>query len=178
MTHVHYPNNTNKRGLSLIETVIYVSILAILFVVVINTIAILSTSFGQSRIKRNVVTQGGSALERIVREVRLAHDIDVSGSTLGTHPGRLKLSTIVGPDDETGTTREFFLTDGTLMMQESISPAVPLTSGVDITNLVFYAISAATISKAVRIEMTVKDESGKLRSSQNFYDTTVLRRSY
>lgn len=167
-----------KKGVSLLETIIYVSILAMIFVVVINTVIVVSNSFGKARVKRNITAQGGAALERILREARLADSVDIIGSTLGVHPGELHLNTIVGPNDETKTTRNFSLQGNDLMIREGTSEAVALTSGVEITNLVFYFLTASTTSEAIRIEMALSDSAGRFQTSQNFSGTAVLRRSY
>jgi len=168
----------NKKGISLLETIIYVSILAVMVAVVINTVVITTTAFGKSRIKRNIASQGGAAFERILREVRLADDIDEAGSVFVTHPGHLRLNTVVSPSDNTPTTREFYLSDSTLTIQAGGGTAISLTSGLDITRLVFYEISVSTTSQALRIEMTLEDGEGRFETSQNFYGTAVLRRSY
>ena len=168
----------HKKGISLLETIIYIAILAVMVAVVVNTVLITTTAFGKSRVKRNVAVQGGAALERILREVRLANNVDVAGSVLGVHPGRLRLDTTVSSSDETPTTREVFLTSSTIMMLTSGSSDAALTADAEITNLVFYFIEAAETSEAVRVEMTITGSVGQTTTSQNFYGTAVLRRSY
>jgi len=168
----------SKKGFSLIEMIVYVAIVALIFIVVMQTVLIISTSWGNARAKRNVINHGGAALERMIREIRLADSVDVSGSTLGTNPGRLRLNTIVSPSDTSATTREFFLSASTTMMAEGVLPDTELTAGVRVTNLTFYYIDNGDISEAVRVEMTVEDGVGRFEQSENFYGTAVLRRSY
>ena len=170
-----------NRGFSILETVIYIAILAVILVVVINTTLLVSNAFGKARVNRNVATQGSAAFERLLREIRLADDVLEAESIFGVSPGRLKLSTIVSPDDEIATTREFFIDSQTssLMIAEGVSPAIALTSGIQVTDLVFYNISSsATTSQAVRAEMTIENTFKQSNISRNFYGTAVLRRSY
>jgi len=170
-------NSVTKRGFTLVEMVVYVAVIAVIFAVVVNTILSVSSAWGNARVKRNLMQQGGATMERILREIRLADSVNVGGSTLGVHPGILELATIQSPSDETALTRSFLLSSTTLMMSEN-SVNTPLTSGVDITNLIFYKITNGNISEGVRVMLTVEDGVGRYYQSRNFYGTAVLRRSY
>ncbi len=174
---ISYKLQTDK-GFTLMEALIYVAIIALLTVVVVNTAMVMTVTSAKARLKQNILGEGGVSLERLVREIRLADSVDVSGSTFGVHPGVLKLNTIIGASDETSTTREFYLTGNTLMMKEGSDDAVPFTENINITRLVFYHIDTATTSKAITIEMTAEDTVRKLTESRTFYTTSVLRRSY
>jgi hypothetical protein len=166
-------------GFSLIEIVIYSAILAVITVFSINMILITNTAFGKARTSRNVNGQAVAAMERIIREVRLANDIDTSGSTFDVHPGVLTLNTVVSASDSTATTRKFFLQGNDLMLQEGVSAAVLLTSGVEVTNLIFWDInSASSSSRATRTELTITGGVGRFGSAAKLYGTAVLRGSY
>ena len=165
-------------GIGLFEALVYVSIIALLTIIVINTAMVMSVTSGKARLKRNILGEGGVSLERIIREIRLADSVDVPGSVLGTHPGVLKLNTLVSASDDTPTTREFYLNSGMLMMKEGSAGAVPLTQNVNITRLVFYHVDMASTSKAVSVEMGAEDTVKKLTESHTFYTTSVMRRSY
>lgn len=167
----------NKKGFTLIEIIIYVGILGIISVFVINTILITSTAFAKSRVKRNLNTQAGEAVERILRETRLASSVNVGSSVLGSNPGKLVLNTVVSPSNNTAITREFFLSGSILVLRESGSADIHLTSEIDVTNLVFRRITTAN-SEAVRIEMAAENGFAKTESSANFYGTAILRGSY
>lgn len=166
-----------QKGISLLETLIYVATIVLLTVVVINTAMIMSTVSAKARLKRNVLSEGGLSVERITREVRLADSIDIPGSTFGLHPGVLRFNTVAAFDDDIPTTREFYLEDGVLMMKDGSSIAVPLTSAVRVSNLIFYHIVAST-SEAVSIVLTAEGTFRGLLESHTFYSTSVLRRSY
>ena len=88
----------NKRkigGFSLIEMIIYVAIVAIIFVVVVNTIIIVSTAWGRARVQRTISFQGGSVMERMLREVRLADQVNIGASVFGSDPGAIARSPMV-----------------------------------------------------------------------------------
>ena len=132
---IHYSGKS--RGFTLLEALIYVAIIALLTVVVVNTAMVMTVTSAKARLKQNILGEGGVSLERLVREIRLADSVDVLGSTLGAHPGVLKMNTIVGASDETPITREFYLTGSTLVMKEGSADAVPFTENINITVLCF-----------------------------------------
>src|SRR3989338_4246287 len=110
-----------KKGFSLIEALVYVAIVVMLTVVVINTALFMTTVSGKARLKRNILGEAGIAVERIVREIRLAESIATAESVFNVHPGVLKLNTVISSDDDTSITREFFISSSTLMMKEGSS---------------------------------------------------------
>src|SRR3989344_5301997 len=75
-----------KNGFTLIEMVVYTTIVAIIFVVAVNTILLTSAAWGSARVKRNILNQGNAALELMLREIRLADSINTNGSTFGVNP--------------------------------------------------------------------------------------------
>ena len=168
-----------KKGVTLLETVIYIAILALVSVLVINSILIMIRSFNSYRVLRHVNITGAIAMERITREIRFADTIDV-GSIFETHPGRLVLQTI-DPVTENPATIDFFMSGNDLMFQKGGESAVSLTPGeTELTNLIFREVATSTnsLSKVVKIELTVKEKRGSYEKSANFYNTTILRRSY
>lgn len=169
---------SSRRGFSLIESIIYVSILAVILVVIVNTILISIRAFSEARVTQKITAEGRTAMERMLRSVRLAHTIDTANSILATTTGTLALTTVTSPADATEITRTYSLSSGTVMLQDAILPR-PLTSGVEITELAFYAVSnTSTTSEAVRIQMRVRDTVGRFTDEKTFYGTATLRGSY
>src|SRR3989344_1392841 len=127
----------SRRGITLIEVVLYVALFTAMSLAVVQLILNTQNAFAHARIQRKALAQGNTALERIARELRLAGDVDAAASVMDAHPGTLQLNTVVSPTDSTPITRTFYLASGTLMMQEGTAAAIPLTSGVRVTNLIF-----------------------------------------
>ena len=156
-----------KRGYTLLETVVYIGILAVIVVLALGAILSIYQAYGKARIERQIATNGDVAMERIIREVRAATSTKAS-SVFGSHPGVLALST-----DET-----FSLSGGLLRVQEGALPAQNLTSSdVTISNLIFYA-STSPNSTIIRAEMTLDAGAGVFARSKKFYGSAVLRRAY
>lgn len=166
------------RGFTLIEILIYVSMLVIVSVFVINTILIMTKSFGSIKTTRIINTSSEVAMERMIGEIRLADSIDVNLSDFDSHPGKLILNTI-DPFTEAVTTIEFSISGNTLQVKKGASSAVPLTAyDVRVNNLIFKRLINSTVSEAIKIELELESGKGNNIKSSKFYSTVVLRRSY
>ena len=158
-----------KKGLSLIEMLIYVAILTAIFVFVVNSILITIKSFNGYRVTRYIAASAEAAMERMTREIRLANDIN-EASVFDGHPGHLILNSI-----------EFFASSTQLMVKETSQNAEALTpAGVELINLVFREVATSTnsTSKTIKVEMELKAGKGNYQKTAKFYNTVVLRGSY
>ena len=164
-----------KRGYTLLEAIIYISILAALAVTFVNLLFTMVRAYTDFQLERSLISSATLGLERLARETRQAKSVDLA-STLGSHPGRLLLNTT----DSAGaaTTRDFYLFLGALMVKEGSGQAASTTAkNINVDNLVFRQISTAN-SSAVKIEMTLTATRGATARTQKFYSTAVLRGSY
>ena len=164
----------SSRGYTLMELVVYVAVFALLSVVVVNAILSVAGTFLVIRAERNVNTTANTALERVVRETRLAIGVDTFASTFGAHPGRLTLNTT----DTNGiaATVEFYIENGTLKVRENGVDAGALTpSTVAIDTFIMRFITVGSV-QAVKIELTLHDTRGG--TARSFYNTALLRGSY
>ena len=163
-------------GFSLIEMLFYIALLSLCMLAVMRTLVAVTNSYRTFRSATHVEQEAAFGFERMVREIRDASGIDDAGSTFGSHPGKLLLSTT----DVSGTARtvEFSLSSGLLKLAENRVTTGFLTStSTTISNLVFRKITTAR-SKGVKIEMTMQSGTTTAFRSENFYVTAVLRDSY
>jgi len=166
---------TKDKGYSLIEMVLYVTILSFMLAIIINMLVIMNKSVRQFHALKSVQTSGELSLERIVREVRNAESYVTASSTLNTSPGNLVLSGV----DASSTTRtvEFFVKDNGVHMKENGVDLGSLTaSDARVTNLVFRQ-TATPHSQLIRTEMTVESGTSTYYRSSKFYATAILRGS-
>lgn len=165
-----------RRGFTMVEMVIYIAFFAMLSVLSVNATILVMKSFYTLRITQNISQSATTAMERMSREIRNAYDVDTLNSTLApTSPGRLTLLT----KDASGnpSSVEFYVTGSQLNMKVGgIDKGSLMTKSVTLTNLVFYSIST-TNSKAVKIEMSLRDSRSDIVKTVKFYDTIVLRGS-
>ena len=166
-----------QKGFNLIEIIIYTAILSFIFAAVFNSVIMMMKSFNYARLKIRINNSSQASMERMVREIRLAYDID-STSEFNTNPGRLKLKTF----DSLGApaTIEFYQDNGNLVVSENGAVAVSLnSSGIQVTNLIFKtAHSVMSPSKSVKIELELTGTQGGYTRAEKFYDTIILRGSY
>lgn len=163
----------NQNGFSLIEMLIYVAVLVFMLLVIIQVVISVAGSDRVIKAMRNVESSATLVLERISREARLADNIDVLASTLGSHPGHLVLTKIDGGGNL--RTVEFYLSNGRVMLMEDGVETGALTSGdAYVNNLVFRRFASSTI-EGVRTEINVTSGTTTSFKSETFYSSVLLR---
>jgi len=161
----------SQKGFSLLEMLIYVSILSLLLVVVIGVLTSVARSYDTLKISKTLNHAAIVSLERITREVRNASGVQTGQSIFGSSPGRLYLSS--GVD-----TVDFYISEGMLMINKNGAFEGPLTSpDVSIIDLVFN-YSTTTRSEFVTVNMTLQSGTSTKMRTEKFYSTIVLRGSY
>jgi len=170
------PHGKTDRGVSIIEMLIYTGILIIIVAAVGSTVLALSRVYRSITAGQQVEEAGHIALERILRETKGAISIDGAQSDFATPSGRLTLNIL--DDDGDPETVQFFLSGQSLHVSEAGIDRGPLIpSDVRVTRLYLTSITT-TLSRAVKIEMTVESGTTTSYRSKNFYGTAVSRGSY
>lgn len=160
----------------MIEALVYTVIVALLFVVVINTLLVIINVYRSSSAYNSIQNSAITSFERITREIRNASGVSLSGSSFDTSPGVLVLSST--DDDGDPITVEFSVVGDRLHLIEDGVDQGPLTSNdVEITDLVF-RFAQATSSQLIRTEMTLQSGEEEAERSEIFQISTVLRGSY
>ncbi len=165
-----------KKGFTLIEAVIYVGILGVTTALVVSSIVQLSSVFGKARSERRVSSVAETALERIVREIKLACSIGAGFSSTN-----LPLNTFQDFNPPAGTTCASPPTTRTIASSGGALTigGATLTPNVTVTNSdIFTQLTAGTISQGVRIKLTLTSGAGKYQATRTYYATATLRGSY
>lgn len=160
-----------NSGYSLIETIFYIALFAMLSIVVINSIITMTKSFKEVSIYRENTQGGNTIIERISREIRQAYDVNTIDAQ-----GDLKLYS----KDDAGTekTIEFVKTNSNIRILENDSYVGDLnSSNIEVVSLNFSQINTAK-SKAVKVSLTINSNHDIQNRNYDFYDTIVLRGSY
>lgn len=170
---------SNKGGFTLLETLIYLSMLVVLLSAIVQAVLLLSTHYRAVRNTRDIEDSGIIALDRLVRTARNADSISAASSTFGVHPG---VVTFVSNDLSSGqsTTTQFSINSGgRLVLYENGVYMGPLTKeSVTVVGFIAHLITTSH-STAVRLEISLQsDQATPAVISKNFYDTVVLRGSY
>ena len=168
----------HTSGYSLIEVVVYAAILAALAVFVANTMITSFKAFNQGRVNRRIVIDAETALERIVRESRMASSVDETQSVLDSDFSNLVLNSRVSSEDETAVVKKFFISGGRLAFQEGSGEERFLTAPNTYVSSFFVSSASSTRSQAVKISLVLEAGSGPGFTSRNFYTSAVLRGGY
>jgi prepilin-type N-terminal cleavage/methylation domain-containing protein len=166
--------NFSRKGFSLVEMIIYIALIAIIFVFVINLVLSFASSYKDIAALRIVDRSAMNSLERMTRDIRNATSIDMVLSGFNVNPGTLALiETTAG----VSTTTRFYIQSGTLKVDVNGVFSGPLTGNrATVTNLVFHLLTS-TSSQAVKIDMTVQGTSGTVSKTKSYYSTIILKGS-
>ncbi len=169
-------SNKSSRGFTLVETLVYVTLVAMLLLVIVQISAAVSASYKTSRVYLEVNSTALSAFSRFSRDIRRATGVDAIASTLEASSGKLVLQ--MKRDDGTNDVTVLYLEGEKVKVLENDAYLGDLTpSGVAISNLTFRLFSVASTT-AVRVEMTIAPQEETQVPALNFYGTYVLRGSY
>lgn len=168
-SHTSHPHNNN--GFSIVETMVYLSVLVLVTGVIVTTFLSLDTVLVRNKTDREMTQSATVALERIVRTVHDATSVTAGQSAFGTSTGALALSS-------TGTTTRFYIASSTLMMSENGVTVGPLTSeSVPVQSFVVTHYTGSS-TEMVRVALTLKAQSKAASSTRTFYTGAVLRGTY
>ena len=163
-----------KKGFSLAETIVYIALLAIIFIVVVNSLIAIMSSYYSIKSSRDIENSAMLGLDRIERDIKNASS--VSAISTSTDPNSITLNTF--DSDNNPLVVHFYVSSGTLLVDENGSYSGPLSdSDVTVSSLLFSPISTGN-SNGVKIQMTLQSGVGAAFKSKNFYDTAVMRGSY
>jgi type II secretory pathway pseudopilin PulG len=161
-----------KRGYTLIEMVLYVSILALFFVVIVNSLISFTRPYREVLALRLLDRSGLESLERITRDIKTASSVDVINSVLGVSPGTLVLTATYSG---VSTTTKFYLDGGVLKVDVNGIYEGPLTSAsTTVSSLIFYRMTN-TISSAIKVDMTLQTSISSTTKTKIFHTTAVLK---
>ena len=164
----------NKKGISAVETIIYVSILLILTITIIAVVLQMTMYLREVKKYNETRRSGALAIERMIREMRTMDQVIVASSTLGSSPASLGLR---GPNN---TSLLFRLSGQSTieMVKNGSTTAILSSENVTISNFIL-RMSTTTKSIGIKIELSLTSESGGgVAKSQDFFGSVVLRSSY
>lgn len=133
-------SSKNKRGFTLIETIIYVAITAGLLIALTSFILAISGSRNKSYSQQEVNANSRLTLSIINHKIKSASGVNFATSTFGIHPGVLSLSMASSTLNPTVFSLDV---SGRLILTEGTSASKFITSPqIKITNLVFSNLTA------------------------------------
>lgn len=165
---------SDSRGYSLVEVLIYSSILGLFFGVIVGSILSMAVSYKTLKISKNLNLSAISVMERLEFEIRRAEAV----SLISLVPPKLVLNTY----DELGNPLSMEFSTSTenaiILKQNGTSIGKLMIYDTKINNLTFTKLVQPGVSEAVKIDMTITNESGGKSKTETFHNTVILRGSY
>ena len=168
-----------QKGFTLIEVLVYATLLAIISLVVLLFVNQLLGVNETTRRARESLDNARRALDTIAQEIRHADSIYTPTTVFNTNPGQLSLATIRDlPDGEILTYADFYVDNNSLYLKrEGQSDQILTSEKVKVTNLTFVNNNTGG-SDAVRISITIeyKDPIHGSKNAVTLTSTAVLRK--
>lgn len=164
-----------NKGVSIVESIIYISILALFTAVVMSALVGFSQSYRKLRTARIIATSATIALDRMVREFRIAESVDLVWSVLESDAGRVRLLTT--DDDGYAHTVAFALEEGRLVLYEDDVLIGPLTSEHASTTKARFTRVSTPHSQALRVEVSITAGANEYLRTEDFIVAGQLRNS-
>ena len=166
----HYSLLTNNGGFSLIETIVYISVLTMVMGIFTMIVMAVSNSYTQIAIIRNLDTAAVTSMERITRSIR--------SSSVVVSPTASATSSVLNLTQPDLVTNLFQISNQNIQIKvNDTDQGTLLPPEVIVTKLIF-TLADSGVSKAVKIEMQLRNTSGGETRTETYYDTVILRGSY
>lgn len=160
-----------QKGLTLIETLIYVAIFSIFVTGLVNFSSSLSATRLHAQGVLEVNDQGSQALKLITQTLR--NGSSVNSPTIGNSGASLSVVTNTGATSPT----VFSLSGGVLYITEGSGSPVALTnSKVVVSNLTFSNFSRASTPNIVKVSFTLTSASARDPYAVDFEGSGALRK--
>lgn len=144
-----------QKGFTLVETLIYIAIIA----VSVSSFVVFAISVSDSKSKTYVVqeVQGNmrGALGLMTQRMRAATGVNTASSTFGVDPGVLSL--VMAESAKNPTIIDLSADDGILQITEGLeSPVAIISDEVRVINLVFEDLTPTGEREHIRFQITVE----------------------
>jgi type II secretory pathway pseudopilin PulG len=165
--------NKKEQGFSLIEMIVYISVITVMFLAIVQTVLSFSQSYRDLVVLRSLDRSAMSILERMTRDIRNSNSINTGSSVFVTNPGILSLTQTLSGNS---TTTRFYTDNGVMKIDVNAAYIGPLTmSKTSVTNLVFRQITGTTT--AIKIDLTLQATSGPITRTKPYHTTVILKGS-
>ncbi|KKW21759.1 MAG: hypothetical protein UY64_C0014G0036 [Parcubacteria group bacterium GW2011_GWA1_51_12] len=172
--------NHSAPGITAMELVVYVGLLAVISVFLVQSLTMLMVAYRRLQGERDVVSSARTAMETLARETQGAASIYTPTSVLGVTTGQLSLETPLNPTaGETRSYVDFYVDNERLHMKREGSAAIALTSeSARVTQFNVQRILAGARETA-EITLEIKSRSrGTLETSSLVKASFTPRGSY
>lgn len=171
-----YKKYSYSKGFTLVESIVYFSLLVILSVVVINSLFSLFGSYSKIKAMQDMETTAIQVLERITRDARAANAIIDAQSSFSVPQGYVSFY-IVAPGGGSMDSVKYYASSSVIKVDKNAVYLGDLSlSSVQVNSFLLRYING-TSSKALKIELGLQTNVRHSSSTiyKNFYTTVQLR---
>jgi len=166
--------NNKQSGFSLMETVIYISLMTVLLFTLLSLIDSASRTYLISKSSRDIERSAVGVVAAFENQVNSASAIDIVNTKFDNATGSISLIAYDGAGHST-TTKIYLLNNQVFLDQNNIYVGPLSLSDVRVTNLTFRNMSTSTFN-GFKVEMTIDNgTSSDQYLSENFYNSYILR---
>lgn len=167
-------NNLFKNGFTLIESILYVSVVSVIVLVISMFFLTLKKSEIKNQAIAEVEQQG--VMVMLILEQIIRNSEGINSPTVGNSSQSLSMNVVDSDDDPT----VFSVTDNVFGIKRGSGEVVPITSpSVSVSNVVFENLSKNETNGLIRIEFKLSYTGDELRNeyeySKFFYGSSSLR---
>jgi hypothetical protein len=166
--------HTYKKGVSLVESIVYFSMLAVLTLVVTGSLMSLFKSYSAIKIQQDLETSSIQIMDKLTRDIRDANSVVIASSSFGVPQGSLGLSIVNG----TTTDQYAYYSNGSAFQVSKNGAYLGDLSqtGVVVNSFIVRYING-TSTQAIKVELNLQatPRYGLSAISKNFYTTVQLR---
>lgn len=170
--------NKGNKGFSLIEMLIYISIMTIIITVVSALMSNTFNTYAKIRSTRNLNIVGASVVDRIVHNIRNAESINDPNSSFEINPSVLSLN--MRNDADVLNTYVYNVDQGTDILTEQINSGEIMdlhTSRYSVTNFVLNKVDSGN-TVGLRITISLQDKNIYPPKEETFQTFVLMRGSY
>lgn len=166
-------NTGYTSGISMIETLVYVTLVALVLTFTVNVLLTVSKTFANLRLSKGMNVSANIILDRIIRETRAAETVVTEESIFDVHPGKLTVSRTLPDNSTTKTT--FFIEDNTIKLWRDGSTIGPLSVNNVTVDSFIISHATSTHSDTVNIDINIVGSLGTIVRTGNYHTVAVTR---
>jgi prepilin-type N-terminal cleavage/methylation domain-containing protein len=170
-------NNKFKKGFTLVESLIYIVIFAVISIALVESVIYTNRTYLAIRSTHSLENSAITSFEKMSRDIRNAYSVIVASSTLGVSPGVLSIKS----KDGNGIIHDIqYYLDSQKMLRvkdNGVDVGKLTASTTPVSNLVFTQITTNN-STAIKVDMSIQIFKNNATTTEQFWSTYILRGSY
>lgn len=171
---------SSVRGLSLIETAVYVGLLGIVMILITDSLIQIASVYQQARANREVLSNARLIMETINKDIAYSKEIYAPTSKFNTTNGQLSLMSALASTSQHTTGYLDIWSDGSRVLRRKEGSATTTLSAATVRVMQFRVerIFQALGREAIKIVVSISSTALPLTASTTLESVTSLRGNY